>query len=273
MKEKTKVVPWEATPFALDIPSFAWPARVTYPLLMRRLYPQASALLGVSADCISTLADVGVRIEGIPSAVVPYPVNVEEVERWSRQETRQLSLGKWKYVIVASGRLHPHKGHDVLLHAVAKLRAEGLDVGVVILGEGSARGHLESLVDTLNLADAVLLPGHIRPPHPVYKAATVFVHPSRWEGFGMSLIEAMALGAPVVATSCPGGPKEILDGGRYGLLVPPDDPSALARAIGSLIRDEKLRLEMARLARLRAEAYGPEQVADRMVEAIAPCLS
>jgi glycosyltransferase involved in cell wall biosynthesis len=273
MRNPQAIVPWEATTFAYDLPWFNMTARLAYPALIRRFYPQATAILGASTDCIDTLTDLGVRLEGVRTAVVPYPIDVKEVEEWSRLQAPDIAIVDWRYLIVASGRLHPHKGHDVLLEAVAQLRLEGLDVGVIVVGEGPARGNLESLVHRLDLTDHALLPGHIRPPQRLYGRATVFAHPSRWEGFGMSLLEAMAMGAPVVATSCPGGPKEILDGGRHGLLVPPDDVPALARAIASLICNEDARLEMARRARLRADDYAPTVVAGALVDAIAPYLS
>ena len=183
---------------------------------MRRLYPRAATFLGVSTDCITTLANLGVRIHGTPRAVVPYPMRVDEVEAWSRLDAPDLPVGGWEHVIVAAARLHPHKGHDVLLRAVAKLRSSGLDAGVVILGEGASREALESLVRRLGLRDRALLPGHIRAPHRVYRMASVFVHPSRWEGFGMSLLEAMAVGSPVIATSCPGGPRKYSVEGATG---------------------------------------------------------
>jgi glycosyltransferase involved in cell wall biosynthesis len=274
MRKQTAIAPWEATPILYDLPTLSALTRVTYPPLMRRLYPRAATLLGVSTDCIATLADLGVRTDGIRHTVVPYPVRVDEVENWSQPKAPDLPVADWQHLIVAAARLEiPHKGHDVLLRAMAELRSSRLDVGVVILGEGPSRRALESLIQRLGLSDRALLPGHIEAPHRVYRMATVFVHPSRWEGFGMSLLEAMAVGSPVIATSCPGGPKEILDGGRYGVLVPPDDPRALAAAIESVIRDEKSRFEMARQARLRAEAYAPSHVADALIKAIAPYLN
>jgi glycosyltransferase involved in cell wall biosynthesis len=269
MQSKPACAPWEATPFVYDIPSFRLTARTTYPPLMRRLYPRAATILGVSTDCIETLDRLGIRIDGIPQAVIPYPIRVDEVENWAERDLPDLPMAGWEHLIVAAGRLDPQKGHDVLLRAIAELRSAGFDVGVVILGEGGSRTALETLVRRLNLDKCALLPGDIRPPHRLYRMATVFVHPSRWEGFGMSLLEAMAVGSPVIATSCPGGPKEILDGGRYGVLVPPDDPLALATEIESLIRDERARLEMARLARLRADAYAPSVVAGVLGRAIA----
>jgi glycosyltransferase involved in cell wall biosynthesis len=190
----------------------------------------------------------------------------------SRLAAPTLPVRDWGSFVVAAGRLDRQKGHDVLLQAVAEVRASGLDLGVVILGEGPEREALETLVRRLGLSDRALLPGRIGAPHRVYRLATIFAHPSRWEGFGMSLLEAMAVGAPVIATSCPGGPKEILDGQRYGLLVPPDDPKALATAIASLIRDEALRSDLGAKARLRARAYAPRKVADKMIQALTPYL-
>lgn len=269
VRPRPSVVPWEATPLMYDLPSLTRRERIAFPPLIRRCYPRAGAILGVSHDCIATLGDLGVPLNGVTRAVVPYPANLEELTRWSQEDPPLLPGRDWKHMIVASGRLAFHKGHDVLLRAVADLRSQDVDVGLVILGDGPLRADLESLIERLKLTDRVLLPGHVRPPQPLYRAATMFVHPSRWEGFGMSLVEAMATGTPVVATSCPGGPKEIIDGGRCGALVAPDDAHALAEAIGTLLGDEAQRAEMGERARSRVAEYAPGKVARQLVEAIA----
>jgi glycosyltransferase involved in cell wall biosynthesis len=102
---------------------------------------------------------------------------------------------------------------------------------LIILGEGEERPSLEKLIATLGLQDSVALPGFVPNPYAYMRNAALFVLSSLWEGLPTVLIEAMAVGVPVVSTDCPSGPFEILKGGKLGPLVPVGDLSALATAI------------------------------------------
>jgi glycosyltransferase involved in cell wall biosynthesis len=99
-------------------------------------------------------------------------------------------------------------------------------------------------------------------PFAFMRAADVFVLSSEFEGFGNVIVEAMAVGTPVVATDCPYGPEEILDGGRYGCLVPPGDPQALADALARVLADPALRARMSAAGRERARAFSSQAIAD-----------
>ncbi|UIY28919.1 glycosyltransferase [Neorhizobium galegae] len=102
---------------------------------------------------------------------------------------------------------------------------------LTIVGEGDERGNLEALIEALNLSQDVSLPGHNPDPLSILSQASLFVSSSSHEGLGNALIEAMACGVPVVATDAPYGPREILQGGRLGRLVPVGDATALAQAM------------------------------------------
>ncbi len=134
-------------------------------------------------------------------------------------------------VVLAVGRLHRQKGFDILLEAFAQVLVRRKDVRLLILGEGGERSVLEQQRHRLGLDEVVEMPGYVSNPLPYMANADVFVLSSRWEGLGNVLIEALACGARVVATDCPSGPREILEQGRYGRLVPPEDPTALAKAL------------------------------------------
>lgn len=151
--------------------------------------------------------------------------------------------------IVALGRLVRQKGFDILVRAMAQVPAS-LNWCVDIHGEGPERPVLEALIADLALHERVHLRGHAADPFSVLAGADVFVLPSRHEGLGNVLIEAMACGAQVVATDCRHGPREILDEGRLGLLIPPDNPQALADALsmvlaGGVFREPQLLVERA----------------------------
>ena len=133
-------------------------------------------------------------------------------------------------VFVAAGRLEHVKGFDVLLSAMPRVLDE-MDARLVVLGEGSQRASLEARCAALGLSDRVSFPGYVE-NIPAYMArSAAFVMPSRWEGLGVVLLEALYAGAPVIASDCPHGPREILQDGRFGALVPVDDVVALAGAM------------------------------------------
>lgn len=134
-------------------------------------------------------------------------------------------------VIVAAGSLEPWKGFDDLIEAFALLaRARG-DVRLMILGEGSQRPVLEALVSRHALMDRVRLPGRKANPLPYFRRAGLFALSSRVEGMPNVLVEAMLCGCTPVATNCPTGPAELLQGGRYGYLAKPGDPGSIAQAL------------------------------------------
>jgi glycosyltransferase involved in cell wall biosynthesis len=133
-------------------------------------------------------------------------------------------------VLLAAGRLHPQKDFATLLRAFARVRGER-PCRLLVLGEGEGRGALESLALALRVRDYVDLPGFVDNPYAYMARAAVFVLSSAWEGFGNVLVEALAVGTPAVATDCPHGPREILQDGRVGPLVPVGDDAALAAAI------------------------------------------
>jgi len=133
-------------------------------------------------------------------------------------------------VVMGVGRLADQKGFDVLLSAFAKLRSHH-QARLIIVGEGAARGALEEKVRALGLQGEVDLVGSVPDVLPWVSRANLYVLSSRYEGLPNVLIEALAAGAPVVSTDCPSGPREILEDGKLGPLVPVDDVEALATAM------------------------------------------
>jgi glycosyltransferase involved in cell wall biosynthesis len=128
-----------------------------------------------------------------------------------------------------------------------------------VLGEGPERAPLERLRDELALRDVVALPGHADNPYPALRHADLVVLPSRFEGFALVILEALALGRPVLAAKCPAGPAELLEDG-VGSLVPPGDADALAEALVELAGAPERRAAMAARGPERARAYGWPEV-------------
>ena len=158
-------------------------------------------------------------------------------------ENAHLGLPDDARVLLAISRLVPQKGLDVAVRALRRVREEEPRAVLVVLGEGPERARLAG--------EGVYLPGRVGDVSAWLARAELLVHPARWEGFGLALLEAMLAGKPVVATRVSSIPEIVVDG-ETGLLVPPDDPEALAAAILRVLRDPG-RLGEAGLARARSE--------------------
>lgn len=166
-------------------------------------------------------------------------------------------------VIIGIGRLVELKAFDRLLRAHAALRAQGHMHHLVLLGDGPLKEALNRQAAALGVADTVFLPGHVHDVASWLAHATVFALCSRYEGLPLVLLEALAAGVPAVAMDCPSGPREILQDGRVGRLVPADDEAAFTQALGELLRDARLRARYAELGRQRAQDFAPETIVAR----------
>jgi len=166
-------------------------------------------------------------------------------------------------VILGAGRLTPQKDFVTLIRAFARVRAQH-PARLVILGDGKQRGEILGLAHRLGIAADLDLPGFVDNPFAWMSRSAVFVLSSVWEGFPGVLIEAMTCGCPVVSTDCPSGPVEIVDGGRYGRLVPVGDDEAMAAAILASLRDPG----SPEMLRARAAEFSVDQAIDRYLEVL-----
>ncbi len=150
-------------------------------------------------------------------------------------------------IVGSVGRLSREKGYDLLLRALPALP----DATAILVSDGPEREHLAGLADELGVASRVIMPGWVEDPRSWLSTYDVFVQPSRMESFPLSILEAMLASRPVVATDV-GGVSELVVEGETGLLVPPEDPEALAGALGSLLGDPARRQRMGEAGRTRA---------------------
>ena len=171
-------------------------------------------------------------------------------------------------LVAGMGRLTRQKGFDLLIEAFAAVAHEHPEWSLVIVGEGPDRPELEALVVRLGLTGRVHLPGRRRNPLADLSSAELFALPSRWEGFGNVVAEALSVGVPVVSFDCPSGPGEIIDDGRTGLLVEPGNVAELARAIDTLIRDPARRGMMAAAAPASVAHLQIDRVVERWEEQV-----
>ncbi len=197
---------------------------------VRRWFGQADVLICVSEGVARVMRHI-LAPRQIETHVLPNPTITELLSTGAAEALGHPWFAQGEPpVVLAVGRLVPAKNFSLLLRAFARAHSQ-MPCRLVILGEGKQREKLLALADSLQIRDCVDLPGFDPNPYKYMARCALFVLSSAWEGFGNVLVEAMACGAPVVSTDCPSGPAEILDGGRFGLLVPPNDEHALARAM------------------------------------------
>jgi glycosyltransferase involved in cell wall biosynthesis len=228
---RTRLVISEHTNLAADISDSKSPLRrLMLPWTTRTIYPWADDIVAVS----NGVADGMCRVSGLGRSdvhTIYNPINFARLRAAAKEPVDEPWFLPGKPpVILAIGRLEQQKNFPNLIDAFAQLR-QMREARLIILGEGSQRESLAGLIANLGLDSEVSLPGFVTNP-PAYMAkAKLFVMSSSWEGMPVSLIEALALELPIVSTDCPSGPAEILDGGKYGELVPMNDSNALAAAM------------------------------------------
>ncbi|BBC72703.1 conserved hypothetical protein [Altererythrobacter sp. B11] len=193
--------------------------------------------------------------------VIPNPVALTAVpsrSRWNGAAFR----------IAGVGRLEHQKGFDILIRAFAKIAAERPEWNLDIWGQGPDLTALQALRDELGMAHRVAFRGLSLTPGGWVAETDLFVLASRYEGFPNVLGEAMAAGLPVIATNCDFGPSELVDGGHTGLLVPPDDITAMAAALAQLTGDGDLRTQLGSAAVAVTRRFSPDAVARMWRQAI-----
>ncbi|MCH7663370.1 MAG: glycosyltransferase [Chloroflexi bacterium] len=206
--------------------------------LLRTIYPRADEIIAVSyavREDLSIYAGIEIqRIRTIYNPIVHPSIYTQAKEPISHPWLVKENAAP---VVLGVGRLTPQKDFSTLIKAFALVR-EIIDCRLIILGEGELDEELRSLVRRLNLGDDVDMPGFVGNPYAYISKASVYVLSSQWEGLPSVVIEALALGCPVVSTDCPSGIREILDGGKYGEILPMRDAPALAAAIEKTLRGE-----------------------------------
>jgi glycosyltransferase involved in cell wall biosynthesis len=223
-------------------------------------YPFADYLAGVSNGVATEIAcSAGVKREDV--AVLYNPIPRRHVHY---DQSFPLAESIWGCPpgerIITVGRLKDQKNHSLLVRAMALLPRG--NARLMIVGAGKNEAMLHTLARQLGVSDRVIFAGFHPDPSPFYATANLFVLSSDYEGFGNVIVEAMSFGLPIVSTDCPFGPSEILEGGRWGRLVPVGDAESLARAIDVALDTPADREALKK----RASAFAPEIAARRYLD-------
>ncbi len=232
-----------------------FPTRMASPrdtLLLDEVVPRLDAYVVLTqgdADAYRRrLPGMTTRVERIANAL-PWPLPREAAALDSK-------------VIVAAGRLTKPKAFGRMIAAFDPVARAHPDWQLHIYGTGPQQALLERLIRTRGLQSQVALKGHVRDFQAVLQSGSMFALASRTEGFSMVLIEAMSTGLPVVSFDCPTGPREIIDNGKNGLLVPDGDIAGFTSALSCLVEDEDLRRRTGLRAQDSARAYSPDVIVE-----------
>lgn len=229
-----------------------WRGRVAR-ILTKVLYPKADGVIAVSKGVATALKFHGVAEEKIH--VVHNPV---ELIQNPAPEGPDLT-------IVTMGRLSAEKNQSLLLKAFHLLKSSQ-NVKLRLVGDGPERGRLVNEAKKLGISDRLEITGWLDEPVTALSGASVFAFTSNWEGFGNAIIEAMAVGLPVVTTDCPSGPSEILNDGEFGILVPTGDTQALVDALEKLIASPELRTIYREKSLKRAKDFEVKKIVSQYCE-------
>lgn len=222
-------------------------------------YRLADARVGVSSGVVKDIASMSIMdpskffviYNPISKPLMPDAEDIDHaMDVWGNAEVKILTVGNLK----------EEKNHKLLIRAFCRLGID--DSRLIILGKGMLKDQLQSLASDLGVGDKVILGGFVSDPTPFYMTADLFVLTSDHEGFGNVLVESLACGTPIVSTDCPYGPSEILEGGKYGSLVPRGDVEALACAMAGALDDSH---DIGALKE-RAQDFSPERSAHKYID-------
>jgi glycosyltransferase involved in cell wall biosynthesis len=211
------------------------------PMVMRYIYPAGDGLIAVCKDTITDLTDTLKIPIPFSTSVILNPIDIERIQHLANRPPEHPWFQDLEIpVILTAARLAKQKQLDVLIHAFAQV-VKQLPARLMILGEGPLRKELESLCRELQIEEWVSMPGYEVNPYPYMARCGVFVMTSAWEPCGIALQEAMACSAATIVSDAPGGAKDVIGRGEYGMLIPVGDVDALTKALLQLLTQTDLR--------------------------------
>lgn len=200
----------------------------------------------------------------------------EDKKKWNNEKIKvipnplpfsstQCSLVENKKII-SVGRLEEQKGYDILINVWKIVSKQYPNWILEIYGEGSLRKELQNKINKLGLEKTLLLKGAVRDIQEKYLESSIYVMTSRYEGFGMVLIEAMECGLPVISFDCPCGPKDIINDNEDGYLIEFGNVEKMAKKIGILIKNEEKRKIFGKNAKKNVQRFSQEKIIKKWIE-------
>ncbi|MFW9938217.1 MAG: glycosyltransferase [Candidatus Thorarchaeota archaeon] len=247
-------------------PDSHYKKRIYGKFLIRFLFPlkKINLLIPVSKE-LKKILNINYRIDNRKIIPIYTGIDTEGIKNLAKEEIdeyKEIFEEKNLIKFITMGRLSPEKGHKYLIEAFSQLVKEIPNSKVFILGEGSLRVQLEQQISLKKLQNHIFLLGFKENPYKFISNSDVFVLSSLHEGLPYSLIEALACGTPIISTDCETGPKEILENGKYGLLVRVMDVDDLKQKMIYLAKDQNLRNNLSRYGLERVRAFDNQKFFD-----------
>jgi len=238
-----------------------FPLKLVFTSASQRKHTAWSRFLIGRMDAVIAVSDYSAAYLTRPHTVVMHGIDTGVFRPAARGETPPPVLAGEGRLVGCFGRIRAQKGTDVFVDAMIRVLPAFPDARAVVLGRATAehQGFLADLkqrVAAAGLTERILFPGEVGPLETpeYYRALSLFVAPQRWEGFGVTPLEAMASGVPVVATTVGAFPKLVVEGGT-GSLIPPDDVDAMAEATARWLSDDAARIAAGAASRDRVQAH------------------
>ncbi|MFK5986668.1 MAG: glycosyltransferase [Pseudomonadota bacterium] len=233
--------------------------------LIKLIYPKLSTIVCITEGAKKSLNKILKPINKSNCIIINNPIEVNSGvdASLSRIEPDFFNDSNKEYLIVSAGTLNYRKGFDLLIKAMASLIDDGVAVRLIIYGDGPEKKNLNDLIIKLGIVEYIELYGFVEDLICMISKADLYVLPSRAEGFGMVILEAMLAGVPVLAADCPTGPREILGDNEYGVLVKCSDIASMKDGIKMLLESKSLRQEYVKKASERVLHYNVGDVLEK----------
>ena len=243
---------------------------ITYRIYRYFLLKYPNKIIVPSKEMSEDLISLGIKKNKI--TVIPNPIDLKEIKEKMKEPLNPKESKIFdKLVLLNVGAYHYQKGQWYLIEIMPRLiKKFGKDIHLVLIGDGPLKKLYKRKIESLGLKDNIHLFGQRSNPYKYMARAKLFILSSLYEGFGIVLVEAMACGTPVISFGCISGPKEILDNGKYGLLVPLKNTNVLLNLIIKLLRNRYLYNHFKNIGLQRSKVYDTKSIVKMWEKIIEP---
>lgn len=248
---KNKKIGWFHTTIKADEDNFL--VKLNY-----RLFNQYNLIYNVSKKGKKDFDEKLPKLK-LKNKVLYNSFDIEKLKNLSEEK-----VDEYNYLVAVGRIVNEHKGFDILIEAIQRLKEDGIDEKLLIIGDGPDKWKLEEMIKKYNLEKNIILKGFDKNPYKWMKNSKVFILSSNYEGFGLVLVEALACKVPVISTDCNCGPREILEDGNNGLLIPVGDVELLKEGIKKILQNKKLYNQFKNKALNRALDFSNEKIIEKL---------